>query len=213
MDVTWSERGCHVRVIAGRQRGRRLRVPRGLRVRQHRVAIAVRVEHLPVDVRRAGARQEDDQRRDVVGIALGAHRLLARPLAGLLEHLAATRRGVDHPCGAARHDGVAGHAVFRHGVGRRPREPDDAGLGRRVVRLAGRAQRGDRGHADDAAALGLAHVDGGGAGALSRPRDRGEGPARNLMGATHPSRRPIPALLRVFAPDLPRGQPRPSPPD
>ena len=33
MDVTWSERGCHVRVIAGRQRGRRLRVPRGLRVR------------------------------------------------------------------------------------------------------------------------------------------------------------------------------------
>ena len=53
-------------------------------------------------------------------------------------------------------------------IGRRPREPDDAGLGRGVVRLAGRAQRRHRRHADDAAALLLAHVDGGGADGVER---------------------------------------------
>src|SRR5207249_9100760 len=89
--------------------------------------------------RRAGdagpgvAGEEHDQRRDVIGIALGAHRRLARPLARLLEELASAGRGVDHACRAARQDRVRGHAVLGHGVGGRPGEPEDAGLGGREL--------------------------------------------------------------------------------
>src|SRR6266536_5182178 len=121
-----------------------------LRLGQERVAVAEGVEDLPVDVRRGVAREEDAERRHVVRVALGADGLLARPLARLLEDLLASRSGVDHAGGAARHDGVGGDVVLRHGVGGGPGQADDAGLGRGVVGLAGRAERRDGRHADDA---------------------------------------------------------------
>src|SRR5438034_5592020 len=112
-----------------------------LRLREQRVAVTEGVEHLPVDVPGAVTRQVDDEGRDVVGVALGPGGQLARPLAGLGEDLATARRGVDHASGAAREDRVRGHAVFRERVGGGPREAEDPGLRRRVVRLARRAER------------------------------------------------------------------------
>ena len=117
------------------------------------------MECLAGDSGRGVAGEEHDQRRDVVGIALGARRRLARPLARLLEELAPAGRGVDHACRAARQDRVRGHAVLGHGVGGRPGEPEDAGLGGRVVGLAGRAQRRHRRHVHDPPGLLLAHGD------------------------------------------------------
>src|SRR5207249_8903153 len=77
-------------------------VPHGVGLGEDRVAVAARVEHLAVDVRRAVARQVNDDRRDVVGVAAGPDRPLARPLAGLPEDPAAARRRVDPARGAAR---------------------------------------------------------------------------------------------------------------
>src|SRR5207244_12126661 len=94
------------------------------------IAIAEGVEDLTVDARGGVAGQEHREGGDVVRVALGTHRLLARPLARLLEDLAASRCRVDHTRGATRHDGVGRHVVLRHRVRRRPRHPDDARLGR-----------------------------------------------------------------------------------
>src|SRR5215468_8441742 len=77
--------------------------PDGLRLGEDGVAVAERVEHLSVDVGGRVAREEDDEGRDVVGIALRPDRLLAGPLAGLLEDLLAARGRVDHAGGATRH--------------------------------------------------------------------------------------------------------------
>src|SRR5207244_13541252 len=55
------------------------------------IAIAEGVEDLTVDARGGVAGQEHRKGGDVVRVALGTHRLLARPLARLLEDLAASR--------------------------------------------------------------------------------------------------------------------------
>src|SRR6185436_3058227 len=70
--------------LLGREPPIALQPPRRLRMREHRVAVAEGVEDLPIDVGGPVAREEDDEWRHVVGIALGADRLLARPLAGAL---------------------------------------------------------------------------------------------------------------------------------
>src|SRR5262245_27733279 len=127
--------------------------PDGLWLGEDGVAVAEGVKHLSVHVSGRVAREEDHQGCHVVRIALGAHRLLARPLAGLLENLLAPGRRVDHARRAARHDGVGRHAVLGHRIRSGPHEPDDARLRRAVVGLAGRAQSRDRRHADDAAGL------------------------------------------------------------
>ena len=119
------------------------------------------MEDLSVHAGGGIAGEIDHEGRDVVRVTIGARRHLARPLARLLEGLASPRCRVEHAGGAARHHGVHGHAVLGHRVRRRPREPDDAGLGGGVVRLARGAERGDGRHADDASALLLAHPHGG----------------------------------------------------
>src|SRR5262249_20750447 len=68
----------------------------GLRLGEDGVAVAEGVEDLPVDVGGRVAREEDHERRHVVGVALGAHRLLARPLPRLLEELLPARGRGDH---------------------------------------------------------------------------------------------------------------------
>src|SRR5262245_60582558 len=108
----------------------------GLRLSEDGVAVAEGVEDLPVDVSGRVAREEDNEGGNVVGVALRADGLLARPLAGFLEDLFPARSRVDHAGGAARHDGIGGHAVLGHGVRRRPHEPDDACLAGGVVGLA-----------------------------------------------------------------------------
>src|SRR5207244_8835467 len=75
--------------LLGLQSPTGLEAPHRLRLGEQGVAVAEGMEDLPVDARRRVAREIDDQRCDVVGVALGACRQLAGPLAGLLEAPAA----------------------------------------------------------------------------------------------------------------------------
>src|SRR5262249_46288819 len=70
-----------------------LDVPHGVGLSQQGVAVAAGVEDLAVDVGGGVARQVDDDRRDVIRIAVGAGGPLARPFARLLEDRPA--RGVE----------------------------------------------------------------------------------------------------------------------
>src|SRR5215472_7056303 len=143
--------------------------PHRLRLGEQRVAVSEGMEDLAVHPGGGVTGEVDDERRHVVGIALGADGLLARPLPGLLEHRPASGGGIDYAGGPARHDHVGRHAVLGERVRRGPRESDDARLGGGVVRLTGRPQRRHRGHVDDAAALLLAHDHGGGPAGVETP--------------------------------------------
>ncbi len=111
---------------------------------------------MPAHPLRRVARQVGHDRRDVLRVARGPHRGLARQApARRQRRLPRARDRVDHPGRRRRQDGVGRHAEARQPVRAAQRQPDDPRLGRRVVRLPRRPEGRGRGEVDQPSAAPL----------------------------------------------------------